>query len=166
MERQDWVELGDLVAGEHLWTEDGPVEILATQPLTSGESVYNLEIHGHHVYQVAEVGVLVHNICEGHHHFAPRAWGSNVPYGPKYLKKLNELEHTDVHRGLSDFLKNRTGHYFNALSGAEWRALIPDFRTRRALLIEFHKTFDKGKYWNDFVAEVKAARKAGYNPWG
>jgi hypothetical protein len=166
VERQDWVELGDLVAGVHLWTEDGPVEVLATQPLTSGESVYNLEIHGHHVYQVAEVGVLVHNICEGHHHFAPRAWGSNVPYGPKYLKKLNELEHTDVHRGLSDFLKNRTGHYFNALSGAEWRALIPDFRTRRALLIEFHKTFDKGKYWNDFVAEVKAARKAGYNPWG
>jgi hypothetical protein len=61
VERQDWVELGSLVAGEHLWTEDGPVEILATQPLTSGESVYNLEIHGHHVYQVAELGVLVHN---------------------------------------------------------------------------------------------------------
>ncbi len=61
VERQDWVELGDLVAGEHLRTEVGPVEILTTQPLTSGESVYNLEIHRHHVYQVAELGVLVHN---------------------------------------------------------------------------------------------------------
>ncbi len=61
VERQDWAELGDLVAGEHLWTEGRQVEILATQPLTSGESVYNLEIHGNHVYQVTELGVLVHN---------------------------------------------------------------------------------------------------------
>ena len=61
MERQDWVELGDLVAAEHLWTEDGPVEILATQSLTSGESVYNLEVNRHHVYRVSGLGILVHN---------------------------------------------------------------------------------------------------------
>ncbi|XZE33003.1 hypothetical protein SH501x_003775 [Pirellulaceae bacterium SH501] len=61
VERQDWVELGSLVAGEHLWTEDGPVEIHATQTLTSGESVHNLEIHGYHIHQVTELGVMVHN---------------------------------------------------------------------------------------------------------
>lgn len=38
IERQDWVDLGDLEVGEHLWTEDGPVEIIATRALTSGES--------------------------------------------------------------------------------------------------------------------------------
>ncbi len=57
----DWVDLGELEAGQHLWTEGGPVEIVATRALTSGESVYNLEVHGQHIYQVTELGVLVHN---------------------------------------------------------------------------------------------------------
>ncbi|MFN9640423.1 MAG: polymorphic toxin-type HINT domain-containing protein [Pirellula sp.] len=61
IERQDWVELGDLEIGEHLWTEDGPVEVQSKRLLTTGESVYNLEVHGHHIYQVGELGVLVHN---------------------------------------------------------------------------------------------------------
>ncbi len=61
VERQDWVELGELEVGEHLSTENGPVEIVATRLLTTGESVYNLEVHGHHIYQVTELGLLVHN---------------------------------------------------------------------------------------------------------
>ena len=61
VERQDWVELGELEVGEHLSTDDGPVEIVAVRLLTTGESVYNLEIHGHHIYQVTELGLLVHN---------------------------------------------------------------------------------------------------------
>jgi len=61
IERQDWVELGDLEIGEHLWTEDGPVEVQSTRLLSTAESVYNLEVHGHHIYQVGDVGVLVHN---------------------------------------------------------------------------------------------------------
>lgn len=47
--------------GEHLWTEGGPIEISSTRLLGTGESVYNLEVHGHHIYQVTELGVLVHN---------------------------------------------------------------------------------------------------------
>ncbi|XZE19121.1 polymorphic toxin-type HINT domain-containing protein [Pirellulaceae bacterium SH449] len=61
IERQDWVELGELEVGEHLWTEAGPIEISSTRLLSTGESVYNLEVHGHHIYQVTELGVLVHN---------------------------------------------------------------------------------------------------------
>ncbi|XZE21309.1 Hint domain-containing protein [Pirellulaceae bacterium SH449] len=61
IERQDWAELGDLEVGEHLWTEAGPIEISSTRLLSTGESVYNLEVHGHHIYQVSELGVLVHN---------------------------------------------------------------------------------------------------------
>jgi hypothetical protein len=129
------------------------------------QPVYNLEVHGEHVYQVGELGVLVHNACSGFHHFAPRAWGSDVPYGPKYLSWLDELQHTSVHRGFSDFLKLRTGHFFNSISGNQWQNIL-DYRTRRALLIEFHQTFAGGAHWNDFVQEVLKARKAGYNPWG
>jgi len=29
----------------------------------AGERVYNLEVHGEHVYQVTTAGVLVHNTC-------------------------------------------------------------------------------------------------------
>ncbi len=61
IERQDWVQLSDLQSGEHLLSEAAPVEITSTRHLTTAESVYNLEIHGHHIYQVTELGVLVHN---------------------------------------------------------------------------------------------------------
>jgi hypothetical protein len=92
VERQDWVELGDLVAGEHLWTEDGPVEILATQSLTLGESVYNLEIHRHHVYQVAELGVLVHN--RGFENYrAPREVPYRDPAHPGYNNGATHMDH-------------------------------------------------------------------------
>jgi len=66
IERKDWVELGDLEIGEHLWTEDGPVELQSTRLLSTAESVYNLEVHGNHIYQVGELGVLVHNakVCK------------------------------------------------------------------------------------------------------
>jgi hypothetical protein len=61
VERQDWVELGEIEVGEHLQTADGAVEITAFRLLNTGETVYNLEVHGHHIYQVSELGVLVHN---------------------------------------------------------------------------------------------------------
>ena len=39
IERQDWIELGDLEIGEHLWTEHGPVEVQSTRLLSTAESV-------------------------------------------------------------------------------------------------------------------------------
>jgi len=61
IERQDWIDLGEIEVGEHLSTEDGPVEVQSKRLLSTAESVYNLEVHGHHIYQVGELGVLVHN---------------------------------------------------------------------------------------------------------
>jgi len=179
VDRQEWVPLAELAQGEGLCCDTESLRLgfhSSLPPKVCGlvlsvslsrvtQPVYNIEVHGDHVYQVGELGVVVHNLCPGFHHFAPRAWGSNVPYGSKYLKKLSKSEHTDIHRGFSNFLKLRTGHYFNAKSGSEWQSML-DFRTRRGLLIEFHKTFENGIYWNDFVTEILKARKAGYNPWG
>ncbi|MFN6206382.1 MAG: polymorphic toxin-type HINT domain-containing protein, partial [Planctomycetota bacterium] len=165
VDREDWVPLGELVQGETLQGEGGLAVVLSITLSRVAQPVYNLEVHGEHVYQVGELGVLVHNACSGFHHFAPRAWGSDVPYGPKYLSWLDELQHTSVHRGFSDFLKLRTGHFFNSISGNQWQNIL-DYRTRRALLIEFHQTYAGGAHWNDFVQEVLKARKAGYNPWG
>ena len=67
IERQDWVELGDLEVGEHLLTEDGPVEVQSKRLLSTAEAVYNFEVHGHHIYQVGELGVLVHNAGLGNY---------------------------------------------------------------------------------------------------
>ncbi|XZE21313.1 polymorphic toxin-type HINT domain-containing protein [Pirellulaceae bacterium SH449] len=78
IERQDWVELGDLEVGEHLWTEAGPIEISSTRLLGTGESVYNLEVHGHHIYQVSELGVLVHNAGIHSYNLGVSLAGGNV----------------------------------------------------------------------------------------
>ena len=61
IEQQEWIDLGELEVGEHLWTEEGPIEIAHCRFLSTSESVYNIEVHGHHIYQIGELGVLVHN---------------------------------------------------------------------------------------------------------
>ena len=166
VDRKEWVPLAELADGETLQGLDGLAVVLSVTLSRVTQPVYNIEVHGEHVYQVGELGVLVHNACPGFHHFAPRAWGSNVPYGPKYLKRfLNASEHADIHRAFSDFLKVKHGHYFNAKSGSWWQANVSKF-DRIKTLIEFHRSYRGGHYYSDFVNEVRAAIKAGYNPFG
>lgn len=42
-------------------SRQGPVEVAAIEPLTEAAPVYNLEVAGEHVYEITELGVLVHN---------------------------------------------------------------------------------------------------------
>ena len=52
---------GELRVGETLRNLDGDVRIESIEQLGTEERVYNLEIHGEHVFRVASSGVLVHN---------------------------------------------------------------------------------------------------------
>lgn len=61
VDRQDWVPLGELESGERLQGADGLVTVLSLNIQTRSVRVYNLEIHGEHVYEVGEFGILVHN---------------------------------------------------------------------------------------------------------
>ena len=61
VEQADWVPLGDLVSGQHVWAHQGPLAITSITPLRQTADAYNLETHGHHVYRVAPSAVLVHN---------------------------------------------------------------------------------------------------------
>ena len=62
--RQDFVEAGDLVAGEALLGDgDQPLLVLHAIPRPEPQTVYNLEVDGEHVYAVTEQGILVHNAC-------------------------------------------------------------------------------------------------------
>jgi hypothetical protein len=55
------VPAGELRVGETLRNLDGDVRIESIEQLGSEERVYNLEIHGEHVFRVASSGLLVHN---------------------------------------------------------------------------------------------------------
>jgi hypothetical protein len=65
IDREDWVPAGKLEPGEHVDTLEGPVAVVSVEPLDRHPAVYNLEVHGEHVYRVAVDGVLVHNAGPG-----------------------------------------------------------------------------------------------------
>ena len=64
VDREDWVPLGELVQGETLQGEGGLAVVLSITLSRVAQPVYNLEVHGEHVYQVGQLGVLVHNAGE------------------------------------------------------------------------------------------------------
>ncbi len=66
--RRDWIAAGDLEIGEELNGLGDRVWLVSKESLGSTPRVYNLEVHGEHVYRVAHSGVLVHN-----------AYAENVP---------------------------------------------------------------------------------------
>jgi len=59
--RQGWIALEELRPGEQLAGRSGPVAVAQVKRLPGSGRVYNLEIHGQHVYRVGPAGVLVHN---------------------------------------------------------------------------------------------------------
>ena len=63
VDRQEWVPLGELTEGETLQGFDGLAIVLGLSITTVAKPVYNIEVHGEHVYQIGELGLLVHNAC-------------------------------------------------------------------------------------------------------
>jgi hypothetical protein len=61
VDRNDWVPLGELTEGETLQALGGIATVLSLALVTCSLPVYNIEVHGEHVYQVGELGLLVHN---------------------------------------------------------------------------------------------------------
>ena len=61
IDRNDWVALGDLEEGEHLHSLDGLATVVAISVLQMAVTVYNVEVHSEHVYEVCTFGVLAHN---------------------------------------------------------------------------------------------------------
>ena len=57
----DWRGLGDFQAGQCVLTRDGLRVVVSVESLPDAAPVYNIEVAGQHVYQVTELGILVHN---------------------------------------------------------------------------------------------------------
>ena len=98
-DRLDFVPAGELRVGETLRNLDGDVRIESIEQLDSEERVYNLEIHGEHVFRVASSGVLVHNSsgAEGSFSITQQGWkgypkGLPKPEGPFRILEGAEYE--------------------------------------------------------------------------
>ena len=65
VDRQEWVPLAELADGETLQGLDGLAFVLSVSLSRVTQPVYNIEVHGEHVYQVGELGVVVHNVKGG-----------------------------------------------------------------------------------------------------
>jgi hypothetical protein len=63
VDRQEWVPLAELTDGETLQGLDGLAVVLGVSLSRVSQPVYNIEVHGEHVYQVGELGLVVHNEC-------------------------------------------------------------------------------------------------------
>jgi hypothetical protein len=61
VDRQEWVPLAELAEGETLQGLDGLAVVLSVSLSRVSQAVYNIEVHGEHVYQVGELGLVVHN---------------------------------------------------------------------------------------------------------
>lgn len=65
VDRQKFIPSAELRLGERLRPLGGLAEISQIQHLPDEQHVYNLEVHGDHVYHVSTLGVLVHNTTPG-----------------------------------------------------------------------------------------------------
>ena len=65
VDRNGWAPLGELAVGEQLQGSDGIATVLSLTIEQKPVSVYNIEVFGEHVYEVGELGCLVHNTCAG-----------------------------------------------------------------------------------------------------
>ena len=61
VDRNDWVPLGELEPNEQLLGQNGPATVLGLTLVNRPTTVFNIEVHGEHVYQVGVLGLLVHN---------------------------------------------------------------------------------------------------------
>ena len=64
VDRNGWVPLGELAVGEQLQGSDGNATVLSLTIEQKSVPVYNIEVFGEHVYEVGELGILVHNVCD------------------------------------------------------------------------------------------------------
>jgi hypothetical protein len=95
VDREEWVPAGELEPGEQVDTLTGPVAVREVQPLESALDVYNIEVHGEHVFRVTADGVLVHNACawtSGNNAFAAAGIKAHEAYKAGLADKIKTFK--------------------------------------------------------------------------
>ena len=75
VDRQEGVPLAELAEGETLQGLDGLAVVLGVSLSRVSQPVYNIEVHGEHVYQVGELGLVVHNVKSMSYHLGKSMTG-------------------------------------------------------------------------------------------
>jgi hypothetical protein len=134
VDRQSWVPLAELTDGETLQGLDGLAVVLSVSLSRVSQPVYNIEVHGEHVYQVGELGVLVHNSylreamikAFGHPgpgwqaaHIIPK---SGFWWAPRELRKIQKaMEKAELMDDIANGFWSKAGH-----AGTHTRAFLND----------------------------------------
>jgi hypothetical protein len=69
---------------------DGLAVVLGVSLSRVSQPVYNIEVHGEHVYQVGELGLVVHNTCEGIYVFMTTTGKTYVGQSVDVARRLAE----------------------------------------------------------------------------
>jgi hypothetical protein len=108
VDRQEWVPLSELSEDETLQGLDGLVVVLSVTLSRVTQPVYNIEVHGEHVYQVGELGLVVHNACAGFNSEMTKAlqWlqqhGFNAKNAVPYASRSSDKWMKGLVNGLKD----------------------------------------------------------------
>jgi hypothetical protein len=147
VDRQEWVPLAELADGETLQGLDGLAVVLSVSLSRVSQPVYNIEVHGEHVYQVGGLGVLVHNVGSSIGGVS-RVWPKHHPF-PMYLggaadqtlKKIPRNLHYQFHSSLDKWMGGMyaRAHTAAAFKNIDKAQVIKD-------LTKFYKTADGGAY--------------------
>jgi hypothetical protein len=131
VDRNDWVSLGELTEGTTLQCIDGMATVMSLACVTCSLPVYNIEVHGEHVYQVGGHGVLVHNTYADVHHIATHygKWGEKFKslFEPAGLalqdafNKVRILGHKGPHGWYNQYVYDRLSNAVTGATGADYR---------------------------------------------
>jgi hypothetical protein len=112
VDRQEWVPLAELAQGERLCCDTESFGLgfpSSLPPKASGlvlsvslsrvsQPVYNIEVHGEHVYQVGELGLLVHNadglVCRTG--WGAFGWGKKLKAPKGALPAVTKAVNSDI----------------------------------------------------------------------
>ncbi len=146
VDRQDFVEVGNLRIGETVDTEYGVRRVISVTPIEYTDFLYNIETT-EHVYRVGSLGTLVHNSCAltryaddgGHHIFSKRAFEGLAGYNADDALAIGQRELSNLklkHLG-SDSLTTTQQRLFRELAqSGRPNTLAEHARIAREVLIE------------------------------
>lgn len=124
VDRAAFVEAGELREGERVETRAlGETRIASIAPRPFEKLVYNLEVHGEHVYEVGALGTLVHN---AYHHIATNkntiSTARGGPWTPRFKPLFDQAGMSmDDAANIADVLGHRGPHpleYHQAIENA------------------------------------------------
>ena len=142
-DKKGTVPLGELQKGETLRAATGDAKVQAVELHSQKVPVYNIEIHGEHVYEVGTLGLLAHNA-----------------YADTFFKAFPHLRgKVVVHHRIEQQVLNRFPGMFTS---AEIHGLKNLTGIPKHLNSQVHLS-DVRRLWNNFYAKNPDATRADLN---